>query len=418
MPKVGVNGSHAGRDGLQVRRPAASFEDATSAQTVSARSPGKIVFLARSLDRGGAERQLVALATALHRRGHAVLVIVFYPGTPLEAELTDAGVRVRSLDKSGRWDMLGFLRRLYQVLREERPEVLHGYLDIPNVSAVLMRPLVPRLRVVWGVRASNMDLSRYDWLARAFDPIVRSLSRYAHLIIANSRAGSAYVASRGYPPSTIVVIPNGIDADRFHPDRASGRRVRREWNVAPDEKLVGLVGRIDPMKDHPTFLSAAARVAAVRGDVRFACVGDGDPRYRHELTRLADGLGLTHRLIWAGTRADMPAVFNALDVACSSSLYGEGFPNVIGEAMACGVPCVVTDVGDSAWILDHPPLVSPPGDPDAFAQRLNLLLDGGEAYAARVGAEGRQRILSHFSVARLVTATEDAICGLLMDGAP
>lgn len=416
MPAVAVN-EFRGGDAVRVRQPLVSFGGSIPDGGDRARRPRKVTFLTRSLDHGGAERQLVVLAKELHRRGHAVLVLVFYPGTPLESELTDAGVRVRSLGKTGRWDVLGFLWRLYRVLCEERPDVLHGYLDVPNASAILMRALMPRLRVVWGVRASNMDLSRYDWLARAADPAVRSLSRYAHLIIANSQAGSTYVVSRGYPPDTIVVIPNGIDTDRFRPDRVSGHRVRREWNVAPGEKLVGLVGRIDPMKDHPTFLAAAARVASMRGDVRFVCVGDGDPRYRRQLQRLADGLGLTHRLVWAGTRADMPAVFNALDVACSSSRFGEGFPNVIGEAMACGVPCVVTDVGDSAWILDQPALVSPPGNPDAFAQRLTLLLDGGEAYAARAGTEARHRIVGHFSVARLVTATEDALAGLFTDGA-
>ena len=397
------------------RRSVGRLDAARPSVMAAERRRAKIAFVIRSLDRGGAERQLVLLATSLHRRGHDVVVIVFYPGTPLEAELRSAGVPVRSLDKTGRWDVVGFLRRLRQVVREEQPEVLHGYLDIANASSALIRGVIPSLKVIWGVRASNMDLDHYDWLARAQDPFVRGLSRFADLVIANSQAGAAYAVSRGYPASRMLVIPNGIDTERFRPDREAGAPIRREWNVRPHEKLVGLVGRLDPMKGHPTFLAAAALLAPKRSNLRFVCVGDGDARYRQELVGQADRLGLTPRLLWAGTRADMPAVYSALDVACSCSAYGEGFSNVIGEAMACGVPCVVTDVGDSAWILGQPAFVSPPGRPDEVALRLALLVDGGDANAARVGAEGRQRIIDRFSVAHLVSATEAAI-GNLIDG--
>jgi len=275
-----------------------------------------------------------------------------------------------------------------------------------------MRAFVPGLTVVWGVRASYMDLSQFDWLARATNPVVRVLSRYAHLVIANSRAGLEYAVAHGYRHETATVIPNGIDAAQFIPDRTSGQRVRAEWSVAADDCLIGLVGRLDPMKDHATFLAAASRLAA-RRDVRFVCVGSGEPRYAAAMRELANRLGLADRLVWAGTRADMCAVYNALDIMCSSS-SGEGFPNVIGEAMACAVPCVVTDVGDSAWILDQPALVAPPRDPGALAERLQLLVED-RAYAARVGAEGQQRIVRHLSVSQLAAATEDAI-GQLVAG--
>ena len=371
----------------------------------------RIAFLVRALNYGGAERQLVVLATALHRLGSDVRVFAFYSGArPLEAELREAGVRLRVLGKTGRWDVIGFLRRLGTALREERIDVLHGYLDIPNAVSVVMRAFVPRLTVVWGVRASYMDLSQFDWLARATNPVVRILSRYAHLVIANSRAGLEHAVAHGYRHETATVIANGIDAGRFIPDRESGQRVRAEWNVAPGDCLIGLVGRLDPMKDHPTFLAAASLLAA-RRKVRFVCVGGGEPRYAAAMTELTNELGLSDRVVWAGPRADMCAVYNALDIVCSSS-SGEGFPNVIGEAMACGVPCVVTDVGDSAWLLDQPALVAPPGDPEALADRLQLLVDD-RAYAARVGIEGQQRIARHFSVSQLAAATEDAIGQLI-----
>ena len=377
------------------------------------RASVKTAFLIRSLDFGGAERQLVLLATALRGRGHDVLVVVFYPGGPLEAELRHAGVAIRSLDKAGRWDVLGFLSRLRHIVREERPDVLHGYLDVANAVAVAMRPFAPDLKVVWGVRASKLDATRYDWLTRASALVARVLSRYAHLVISNSRAGLAHALSLGYLPRTLWVIPNGIDTQRFAPDRELGRRVRDEWNVRPDETLIGLVGRVDPMKDHPTFLAAASRLLTRRTDLRFVCVGNGGARYRSEMIALAERLGLAERLIWVNGRPDMPAVFNALDVMCSSSAFGEGFSNVIGEAMACGIPCVVTDVGDSAWLVGRRDLVAPPRDARVLAERLSELVDGGDARLAHIGREARQRVIEHFSVANLVDATEGALLGLV-----
>jgi glycosyltransferase involved in cell wall biosynthesis len=203
----------------------------------------------------------------------------------------------------------------------------------------------------------------------------------------------------------MVVIPNGIDTKRFCPDPEARQRIRAEWGVTESEKLIGLVGRLDPMKDHPTFLRAAALLMQEREDVHFVCVGDGPADYRRELHALGEELGLGQRLIWASARGDMPAVYNALDIATSSS-YGEGFPNVVGEAMACGVPCVVTHVGDSARIVGETGVVVPPKDPEALAVgwKSSLARDGSE-----VALKARLRVEENFSVGRMVERTEKAI---------
>jgi glycosyltransferase involved in cell wall biosynthesis len=365
-----------------------------------------ITFLIRSLNYGGSEGQLVALARELHERRHRVVVVVFYPGGPLEKELREAGVAVRGLDKRGRWDLAGFLLRLVRLLHEEKPDVLHGYLGSPNILTVLLKPIFPRTRMVWGVRASNMDLDRYDWLARLHYKVERRLSRFADLIVVNSRAGLNHAIANGFPKNKMVVVPNGLDTKRFSPDPEARRRVRAEWGVAESEELIGLVGRLDPMKDHPTFLRAAALLVRERGNVRFVCVGDGPADYRRELHALGEGLGLAQRLIWAGARGDMPAVYNALDIATSAS-YGEGFPNVVGEAMACGVPCVATDVGDSASIVGETGVVVPPKNPEALATGWKISLGRDRSEMA---LKARLRVEENFSVERLVERTEKAIC--------
>lgn len=368
-----------------------------------------ILFLARSLDRGGAERQLVVLAKGLARCGHSVAVAVFFGGGAYESDLAGAGVRIIHLGKKGRWDVLPFLSRLVRLLRKERPVVLHGYLGVPNILVAALRPLVPGTRVVWGVRASDMDLSRYDWLSRLAYVLERRLARCADCIIANSHAGKRYAVANGFPGDKMVVIPNGIDTEYFQFDPEGRGRLRSAWGVGEHEILVGLVGRLDPMKDHPTFLEAASRNARECHDVRFVCVGGGPTAYVEALMQQAAGLGLTGQLIWAGARDDMPAVYSALDISSSSSSYGEGFSNTIAEAMACGVPCVVTDVGDSALIVGDTGGIIAPGDHGALADAIQRLTDLPPEQRREIGEACRARVVSEFGIDRLVQRTEQAL---------
>lgn len=363
-----------------------------------------ILFLTRSLDYGGAERQVVVLARGLRERGHEVAIAVFYPGGALEAELRDTGVSVISLAKRGRWDMVGFLMRLYQTVRHRRPDVLHSY--IGNLVTVFVQPLVPSVKVVWGVRCSYIDFSRYDWVCRACDVLACRLSHSADLIIANSHAGRRDHVAQGYPEHKTVVIPNGIDTERFRVNPEARERVRTEWGVSKDEELIGMVGRLDPMKDHETLLQAAVLLVQRRKRARFVCVGDGRPAYRASLHERARALGLSERILWAGMRSDVADVYNAFDLLVNCS-YGEGFSNVIGEAMACGIPCVATDVGDSGLVIGSFGALVPPKDPVALHNGMERVLDHRPA-----AGEVRRRIVEHFSLDRLVQDTEHELLAL------
>jgi len=376
-----------------------------------------ILFLARSLVRGGAERQLVVLAKGLARRGHAVAVAVFFGCGAYESELAGAGVRVIHLGKKGRWDVLSFLTRLVRLLRKERPAVMHSYLGVPNILATALKPLLQGTRIIWGVRASNMDLSRYDWLSRLSYALERRLARFADRIIANSHAGKRHAVANGFPENKIVVIPNGIDTEYFRFDPGGRRQVRSAWGLGEDEILVGLVARLDPMKDHPTFLEAASRIAHEHHDVRFVCVGDGPVAYAEALKQQAAALGLTKQLIWAGSRDNMPAVYSALDLSSSSSSFGEGFSNTIAEAMACGVPCVVTDVGDAKQIVGVTGFVVEPGNPAALASAWQVALEAGDADKAWWSQRAREHIIEHFSLERLLEDTSRVLEAAVKMGA-
>ena len=370
----------------------------------------KILFLIRSLDRGGAERQLALLAKGLQERGHDIVIAVFYSGGSLEKELGGTGIRILALHKRGRWDLFRFLMRLMRVLRQERPDVIHGYLEESNLLTVILKPFLHRSKTVLGIRSSDRDQeAREDWLDWVNFKLNCRLSKFADAIIANSRVGREFHLSQGYPAEKTVVISNGIDTKRFRPDPTARRALRAEWGASEHEKVIGIVGRLAPKKDHQNFLRAAALLASERKDLRFVCVGDGPSGYRATLQQLATQLGLNERLMWLSAQENIPAVYNALDVLVSSSSHGEGFANVIGEAMACGVPCVVTDVGDSAWVVGDTGEVVHPMNAVALMKAIANTLDRPRCSPAEI----RQRILDQSGPDNLVLNTERTLRTLL-----
>ena len=368
----------------------------------------RILFLVRVLNRGGAERQLVAVAAGLRRAGHDVGVAVFYRGGPLEDELRPADVAVHDLRKRGRWDV-SFLARLVRLVREVRPHVLHAYAPVPNLVAGAARPLLPPLKIVWGVRSALADLGPYGPVARLVYGLERKGSALADAVIANSEAARRVVVAAGMDARKLRVIGNGVDCDAFRPDPVAGGRLRRAWHVPDGAVVVGLVGRLDPVKDHALFLRAAARVAEARGDARFVCVGGGDPAYARALARTADALGIAARVLWTGEWRVDRAVYCAFDVAVLSSGAGESFPNVLVEAMACSTPCVATASGDVVEILGDTGEVVPPGDPEALARAILDVLERRAAAGGAPGARARDRVLRRYSVAELVRRTESAL---------
>jgi len=368
----------------------------------------KIVFLIRALTYGGAERQLTVLSKGLCERGHDVVIAMFYAGGPLEKELANTQVRVRSLKKRGRWDVFGFALRLIAAVRGERPDVIYGFLWDPNLLTIVLKPLFGKVKIVWGIRSSARDLPKETWLERLSIKLNCWLSRFPDAIIANSQVGCDDYVSQGFPRKKMVVIPNGVDTETFHPDREARVRLRHEWGINEQDHVIGVVGRLNPVKDHPNFLKSAAALAQERKDIRFVCVGDGPAEYRRTLQALADELGLKESLIWNTARQDMTAVYNALDVLVSSS-DSEGLSNVIGEAMACGVPCVVTDVGDSAWVVGDTGEVVPSKDPVALKNAVQRLLHQTTYGPAQI----RNAIIDRLSVSKLITNTERTLSDLV-----
>lgn len=363
---------------------------------------GPILILTRSLNIGGAQRQIVQLALGLHERGQQVVVALFYGGGSLERELVSHGVPICRLGKRHRWHFFGFMVRLIKALWRVRPRVVYAFLGTSNVVAALAEPFAPPFRLLWSVRASNMNFDKYSWASKLGYGIECALSWRPDLIISNSEAGVNCAALNGFPRERMIVVPNGIDVGRFRRDDQLRAAWRARLGLPVGLPAVGVLARLDPMKDHKTFLSAAATIAKIRPDVRFLCIGEGDESYTEELFRFGTSLGLGKRLIWTGAVSDSVGVLNALDVVCSSSSEGEGFSNAVAEAMACCRPCVVTDVGDSAFLVADTGWVVPPQNPDALA---DALLEALKVSSLNIGNRARKRIVENFSVEKMVEGT-------------
>ena len=370
----------------------------------------KVLFLTRSLGYGGAERQLVALAEGLSARGHRVTVMMLYHEAPLLEGRRRGAVLYEGLGKRGRWDWPRPIWRAVKTVRQIRPDIVHTYLVDANVWGTLVLQFAPGPKLVWGIRASRLDFEKYPPIVHTMFRLSARLARRADLIIANSEGGARDHIAAGYPAMALRVIPNGIDMSRFCPDGKARAKARAQWEVEQDAIVIGLVGRLDPMKGHATFLDAARLFAASQPDARFVCVGDGPREYLQQLRESPAARMLGSRVRFVPATQEVENVYRGLDLLTSASSFGEGFPNVVGEAMACGITCVVTDVGDSGQVVGDTGIVVPPDDARAMAEGWKR----GLALArAPERPDPRSRIERDYSLRRLVDRTEQILQGLL-----
>jgi glycosyltransferase involved in cell wall biosynthesis len=363
----------------------------------------RIAFLVRTFDAGGAERQIIALTRGLVERGHQVLVVVVEAGGTWVPALRDTGATVVEVTERGIGELPFRLPRLLRSLHRFRPDVLYGQLAFGNVLAALCRPFLPGTAVVQAILGLRPERDPGAILVRALYRAESASSRFADAVVANSDAARAQAVARGFPVERLHVVYNGFDTDELRYDSVARLELRSEWSIDDGEILIGRIGRMRPTKDYATFLRAAAIATTRRSDLRFVAVGDGPDR--EALVSLARELGLGDRVVWAGERSDITRVLSALDIMVSSSL-SESFANVIGEAMACGVPCVVTDVGDSAAIVGSTGVVVPARSPGALADALVDMARRLSGEGPRRHAGARARIDELFGLDAMVTRTE------------
>lgn len=366
----------------------------------------RICHLITDLDIGGAEMSLFRLLSAIDRDRYACSVISLLEPGPVGRRIQELGIQVESLGLRRGAVSLPGVSRLVVDLRRNRPDVLMTWLYHADLLGLIAGKLTGVRSIVWNLRASDMDMSNYRPLSALTLRICAALSHLPTAVLVNSERGRAYHSQIGYHPREWVLIRNGVDPAQFKPDRAARDDVRRELGLSPEDLLIGLVARFDPMKDHSNFMAAARLVAQREKAVHFALVGKGIGCDNRSLAADLDRPPLAGRLHLLGERFDMPRLTAAFDVACSSSL-SEAFPNTVVEAMACGVFCVVTDAGDSAAIVGETGVVVPPGNPDALSQGLLRAVAMGPAKRQTEGQAARERVIRNFGLERFAREYQD-----------
>lgn len=324
------------------------------------------------------------------------------------------GVPVRALGmrRRGMPNPLGVLR-LARWLNQDPPDVVQTWMYQADLVGGLATRLAGAVPVAWGIHSSYLDPQSVKrlkiWTVRACAWASRWLPTR---IVCCSEASRQVHAKLGYATKNMLIIPNGSDLATFKPDPEARSSVRRELGLREGTPLVGLVARWDPQKDHRTFVRAAALLHARAPDAHFILCGSADAdgigitSENPQLTEWIDEAGLRPCCHLLGLRRDVPRLSAALDIASLSSSYGEAWPLVVGEAMSCGVPCVVTDVGDSALIVGDTGRVVPPRDPAALADAWYELLAVGPDARARLGLAARRRIEEHFSLTSAIEKYE------------
>ncbi len=358
-----------------------------------------IVHVIIDLTAGGAELMLKRLAVSHARdpRYEHQVISLRTLGT-VGPMLQQAGISVDALGMRTWRDIPRIVAALVREMRERRPDIVQTWMYHSDLLGGVAARLAGVRRVLWSVRVADitpdMGVARNTfWVRRA----CARLSRYVpRQIVYVCHSGRPPHEALGYDPTKGLVIPNGY---LLPPERtkAESRQLRSQLGIPEDALLIGSAGRRSEQKDYPTFVAAAALIAAQVPEAHFVIMGRQLDWDNVELARLVRATNHSKRFHLLGERRDISDCLATLDIFCLHSIQ-EGFPNVVAEAMAAGVPCVVTDVGDAALLVGGTGTVIEPRQPARLAAALGALLDLGSDQREALGRRARRRIEEHFSI--------------------
>lgn len=367
----------------------------------------RVLHVVTGLGDGGAEAVLHRLVAHDPHDEHHVLSLTGPGkyGPMFEA----AGVPVHALNMPRGRVTVAALRRHWRLIGSVQPDVVQTWM----YHADFLGGLMARLRglpVVWGIHNTTLAPGRSSW---ATFMVARACAIFSHWvpdkIVVCAEAAARVHATMGYDGRRMVVIPNGYNLSHFVPNVAARVRWRLTHGIEPNAVLLGTVARFDPQKDHTNLIAALSLLARRGVEFTAVLVGSGVDEHNRELVQQVSAAGLGDCVRLLGPTTDVPSLMNALDVHVLPSA-AEAFPNVLAEAMACGTPCVTTDVGDAAQIVADTGWIVPPRDPEALAKAIQRALSdmsNAQTWVARK-ARCRQRIVQHFGIETMVARYREA----------
>lgn len=355
---------------------------------------------------GGAETMLFKLLSGANKDRYQNIVVALRSGGPMQEKFESLGIEVFNLQMSGYLQTLSGLLKLRLYIRRYKPHVIQGWMYHGNIVATLAKVLSFRnTPVAWNIRHALHDFHRKKFMTAV---IIRAgvwLSFIPARIVYNSITSAKQHQKLGYSQSRTQLLPNGFNCEQFRPSSAAREKLRSKLNLAENTRIIGLVARYHPIKDFNNFIEAAAKLSTKYNNIHFVLVGTNVNYENIELMNLINKYELRNRLHLLGEQTDIAEITAGFDVATSSS-WSEAFPNTIGEAMSCGVPCVVTNVGDSAVIVADTGKVVSPKDPDELAAGWEEILELNQEERLKLGMAARKRVVDKYSLAAIVEQYE------------
>lgn len=368
----------------------------------------RVVHVIIGLGRGGAEMALTRLIAAHANNPMYQHTVISLTGRGCYGDVIERnGTTLYTLGLTGLLSCFRVFIRLIGLLRELRPDVVQTWMYHADLFGGLAAIFAGRPPVLWGIR--SFDLKRGASKAtRVIQKICAITSRWLpYRVICVAEASRVNHIAIGYDRKKMIVIPNGFNTENCFVGKIEIEKFRSSLGVANDDLLIGCIGRFHPAKDHHNFICAASLLSSEYHNLRFVMVGPGVDNSNKLLNSWIDDYGLGDLVVLAGEREDIPLCLSAMDIFCSSSRT-EAFPQVVGEAMLMGVPAVVTDVGDTAFVVGATAVVVPPENSQALANGLALLVRMSKAQRKDMGAFAKSRLIQEFSIDRTVKLTESA----------
>ena len=360
----------------------------------------KILHIIIGLNVGGAEMMLKRLVESHHgNRAYRHIVVSLTDMGKLGEQIQSKGVEVYSLGMRSVFGTPLVLWRLVHLIRKSRPDIVQTWMYHADLLGGLAARLAGNRHVIWGIRTTEVQAggSRVTVVVRH---ICALLSRWVpHTIVCAANAACRVHVAVGYDATRMVVIPNGFDFTRLLVMDGERAALWAQCKFNADDMVIGSLGRFNPVKDQQNFVRAAGLIAQRNPHVRFLMVGRDLDANNAELVRWIADTGYANRFVLLGERADVPICLAAMDVYCLHSRT-EGFPNTVGEAMAMGVPCVVTDVGDAAILVADTGIVVPKDDSVALAQGLEQILAMTSEARKQMGQRAKARVNAEFTIER------------------
>lgn len=367
----------------------------------------KILHIITGLSIGGAEKALFNILNNGLNEAHENHIISLTKGGELEHSMQEIAVSVKSLEMHKGILSINAITKLKKSVKTLHPDVIQGWMYHGNFASYIAKQLTnysPPL--LWNIRTCLYSLKNQKPMTRFVIRANQKLSNCPESIIYNSLLSKFQHESFGFKANAGINIPNGIDVKMFSPDTKLKLLVRDKIHIPRNAIVIGHVARFHAVKDHINFLQAAASIVENNDHVYFLMIGKQITRDNKELNNFITE-NLSKRLTMLGQQNDISNYMKAIDLFCISSAWGEAFPNVVGEAMASGVPCIATDIGDCSRIIDNTGIIVPPKNNTELINALQIMLSMPEKERVLLGKSARQRIINHYSIVSIVKRYSD-----------